>query len=60
MAFAITAAERGQDDALEQFDRVHRELLLRVNAQSKRERLADRRGTRRGRPHADGRLPRAA
>jgi len=40
-AFAITAAERGQDDALEQFDRLHGELLLRVNAQSKRERLAD-------------------
>jgi len=40
-AFAITAAQRGQDDALEQFDRLHGELLLRVNAQSKRERLAD-------------------
>lgn len=39
-AFAITAAERGQDDALEQFDRLHGELLLRVNAQSKRERPA--------------------
>jgi hypothetical protein len=40
-AFAITATERGQDDALEQFDRLHGELLLRVGAQSKRERLAD-------------------
>jgi len=41
MAFAITATERGQDDALEQFDRLHGELLLRVRAQSERERLAD-------------------
>jgi hypothetical protein len=41
IAFAITAAERGQDDALEQFDRLHGELLLRVRAQSQRERLAD-------------------
>jgi TnpA family transposase len=41
MAFAITATERGQDDALELFDRLHGELLLRVRAQSARERLAD-------------------
>lgn len=41
MAFAITATERGQDDALELFDRLHGELLLRVRAQSHRERLAD-------------------
>ena len=41
MAFAITGAERGQDDALEQFDRLHGELLLRVKAQSQRERLSD-------------------
>jgi Domain of unknown function (DUF4158) len=41
MAFAITATERGQDDALELFDRLHGELLLRVRAQSGRERLAD-------------------
>jgi Domain of unknown function (DUF4158) len=41
MAFAITATERGQDDALELFDRLHGELLLRVRAQSERERLAD-------------------
>ena len=41
MAFAITATERGQDDALELFDRLHGELLLRVKAQSQRERLAD-------------------
>jgi TnpA family transposase len=41
MAFAISATERGQDDALEQFDRLHGELLLRVGAQSQRERLAD-------------------
>ncbi len=30
MAFAITAAERGQDDALEHFDRLHGDLLLRA------------------------------
>ena len=41
MAFAITATQRGQDDALELFDRLHGELLLRVRAQSQRERLAD-------------------
>lgn len=41
IAFAITATQRGQDDALEQFDRLHGELLLRVRAQSQRERLAD-------------------
>jgi len=41
IAFAITAIERGQDDALEQFDRLHGESLLRVGAQSQRERLAD-------------------
>jgi hypothetical protein len=28
MAFAITGAERGQDDALEHFDRLHGDLLL--------------------------------
>ena len=41
MAFAITAAERGQDDALEHFDRLHGDLLLRAAAASKRERLRD-------------------
>ncbi len=41
IAFALTTTERGQDDALEQFDRLHGELLLRVRAQSQRERLAD-------------------
>jgi hypothetical protein len=41
MAFAITATERGQDGALELFDRLHGELLLRVNAQSQRKRLTD-------------------
>ncbi len=30
MAFAIAAAERGQDDALEHFDRLHGDLLLRA------------------------------
>ncbi len=40
MAFAITAAERGQDDALEHFDRLHGDLLLRAAA-GKRERLRD-------------------
>jgi len=40
IAFALTTTERGQDDALEQFDRLHGELLLRVRAQSQRERLA--------------------
>ena len=41
MAFAITAAERGQDDALEHFDRLHGDLLLRAAAAGKRERLRD-------------------
>jgi hypothetical protein len=41
MAFAITAAERGQDDALEHFDRLHGDLLLRAAAAAKRERLRD-------------------
>ena len=51
MAFAITATERGQDDALELFDRLHGELLLRVRAQSARERLADaKRSTPRAAP----------
>lgn len=41
MAFAITAAQRGQDDALEHFDRLHGDLLLRAAAAGKRERLRD-------------------
>jgi hypothetical protein len=41
MAFAITAAERGQDDALEHFDRLHGDLLLRAAAAGRRERLRD-------------------
>ena len=41
MAFAITAAERGHDDALEHFDRLHGDLLLRAAAAGKRERLRD-------------------
>ncbi len=40
-AFAITAAQRGQDDALEHFDRLHGDLLLRAAAAGKRERLRD-------------------
>jgi len=40
-AFAITAAQRGQDDALEHFDRLHGDLLLRAAAASKRDRLRD-------------------
>jgi hypothetical protein len=41
MAFAITAAERGQDDALQHSDRLHGDLLLRAAAAGKRERLRD-------------------
>ena len=41
MAFAITTAQRGQDDALEHFDRLHGDLLLRAAAAGKRERLRD-------------------
>ena len=41
MAFAITAARRGQHDALEHFDRLHGDLLLRAAAAGKRERLRD-------------------
>ncbi|MCA1681158.1 MAG: DUF4158 domain-containing protein, partial [Actinobacteria bacterium] len=41
MAFAITAAERGQDDALEHSGRLHGDLLLRAAAVGKRERLRD-------------------
>ncbi len=41
MAFAITAAQRGQDDALEHFDRLHGDPLLRAAAAGKRERLRD-------------------
>lgn len=41
IAFAITAAQRGQDDALEHFDRLHGDLLLRASAAGKRERLRD-------------------
>jgi len=40
-AFATVAAERGQDDALEHFDRLHGELQLRVRKQGERERLRD-------------------
>ena len=41
IAFAITASERGQDDALELFDRLHGELILRAQSRARRERLAD-------------------
>ena len=40
-AFAITAAQRGQDHALEHFDRLHGDLLLRAAAAGKRDRLRD-------------------
>lgn len=40
-AFAMLAADRGQDDALEHFDRLHGELQLRVRKQGERERLRD-------------------
>lgn len=41
VAFATVTAERGQDDALEHFDRLHGELQLRVRKQGERERLRD-------------------
>lgn len=41
IAFATVATERGQDDALEHFDRLHGELQLRVRKQGERERLRD-------------------
>ena len=41
VAFATVAAEQGQDDALEHFDRLHGELQLRVRKQGERERLRD-------------------
>jgi TnpA family transposase len=41
VAFATVAAQRGQDDALEHFDRLHGELQLRVRKQGERERLRD-------------------
>jgi len=41
VAFATLAAQRGQDDALEHFDRLHGELQLRVRKQGERERLRD-------------------
>ncbi len=40
-AFAMLAADRGQDDALEHFDRLHGELQLWVRKQGERERLRD-------------------
>jgi hypothetical protein len=41
VAFATVAAQRGQDDALEHFDRLHGELQLRVRKQGEQERLRD-------------------
>jgi len=41
VAFATVAVQRGQDDALEHFERLHGELQLRVRKQGERERLRD-------------------
>jgi hypothetical protein len=41
VAFAAVAVERGQDDVLEHFDRLHGELQLRVRKQGERARLRD-------------------
>ncbi len=39
VACATVAVQRGQDDALEHFERLHGELQLRVRKQGERERL---------------------
>jgi hypothetical protein len=57
MAFAITATERGQDDALELFDRLHwRAAAARPRAKPTRAPRRRRSARRRG-PHAHGCLP---
>jgi hypothetical protein len=60
IAFAITASERGQDDALELFDRLHGELILRAQSRAvaRSARALGRRSSARHRePQARGCLP---